>query len=82
MMLDYLALQETVRFEVMLINTDLPSLLSVRCKEALAKEIMLAPNKVLPPLFLRFIVMLIFLGDATFVYILGVLLQLLPIKTG
>jgi hypothetical protein len=82
MVMDYLAPQEFVRCEMMSINKDLPELLSVRCKEGLAKEIKMMPNKVLPPIYLRFVLLLIFLGSVTLIYLVIVVLQWLVLRTG
>ncbi|WP_250911631.1 hypothetical protein [Escherichia coli] len=48
MLFDYLAPHESIRCEVMSINTDLPALLTVRCKEGIARNITLVPQKTSP----------------------------------
>ncbi len=53
MLFDYLAPHESIRCEVMSINTDLPALLTVRCKEGIARNITLVPqNFTIRPLFI------------------------------
>ena len=82
MVFDYLAPKENIRCEVMSINTGLPILLSVRCKEGLAKNITIIPQKMHHPMFLKFIAMLLFLGSVSLVYYIVALLQWLILKTG
>lgn len=82
MVFDYLAPKEVIRCEVMAINTQVPMLLSVRCKEGIAQSMMLAPQKVFHPAFINFIRFLIFLGSGSLIYILVILLQWLLLKTG
>lgn len=82
MVFDYLAPNEAIRCEVMSINENLPSLLSVRCKEGLAQQIGLYPQKVINPRTINFVRFLIFLGSVSLVYLVVVLLQWLLIKTG
>lgn len=82
MVFDYLAPQEMIRCEVMSFNRELPSLLSVRCKEGIASQLRLIPSKVYHPLIVRFVVVLMFLGSATLVYLAIVMLQWLLLKTG
>lgn len=82
MVFDYLAPKEVIRCEIMSINKDLPLLLSVRCKEGLARNITLIPQKLYSPLFLKFIALLIFLGSVSLVYYVVALLQWLLLKTG
>ncbi len=82
MVFDYLAPKEVIRCEVIAINTQVPMLLSVRCKEGLAQNIVLSPQKVFHPAFINCVRFLIFLGSVSLVYILVVLLQWLLLKTG
>jgi len=82
MVFDYLAPKETIRCEVLAINTQVPMLLSVRCKEGIAQNIVLAPQRVFHPAFINSIRLLIFLGSVSLVYIIVVLLQWLLLKTG
>lgn len=82
MLFDYLAPHESIRCEVMSINTDLPSLLTVRCKEGIARNITLVPQKLLHPALIHFCQLLLFLGSVTLVYIVVVFLQWLLLKTG
>ncbi|WP_370549821.1 hypothetical protein NMD73_06020 [Edwardsiella tarda] len=79
---DYLAPQETIRCEVMSINTPLPELLSVRAKEGLAKKVGLYPQKIFSPVLINFFRLLIFLGSVNLVYLVLLLLQWLIVKTG
>ena len=82
MVFDYLAPKETIRCEVLAINAQIPVLLSVRCKEGVAQNIVLMPQRVFHPAFINALRFLIFLGSVSFVYILVVLLQWLLLKTG
>ncbi|MRS89808.1 hypothetical protein GJV04_07125 [Enterobacteriaceae bacterium RIT714] len=82
MVFDYLAPKETIRCEVLAINTQVPMLLSVRCKEGIAQNIVLSPQRVFHPAFINSIRLLIFLGSVSLVYIVVVLLQWLLLKTG
>ncbi|WP_432325241.1 hypothetical protein [Yersinia enterocolitica] len=82
MMFDYLAPQEVIRCEVLSINSELPSLLSVRCKEGLAQQIGLYPQKIISSLLLNFVRLLVFLGSVSLVYLVIILLQWLLVETG
>ncbi|HDL8505635.1 TPA: hypothetical protein PXR55_000933 [Yersinia enterocolitica] len=82
MVFDYLAPKEVIRCEMMSINSELPSLLSVRCKEGLAKKIGLYPQRIFNPLLINFVRVLIFLGSVSLVYLVIILLQWLLVKTG
>jgi len=82
MIFDFLSPKEIIRCEIMSINEPLPVLLSVRCKEGLANRVMLAPQKLLNPFFIKFLSFLVFLGAATFVYFIVLILQWLLLKTG
>ena len=82
MLFDYLAPHESIRCEVMSINTDLPALLTVRCKEGIARNITLVPQKLHHPAFIHFCQLLLFLGSVTLIYIVVVFLQWLLLKTG
>ncbi|WP_230353728.1 hypothetical protein [Lelliottia sp. WAP21] len=79
---DYLSPKESIRCEIMSINSNLPMLLSVRCKESIAQEITLVPQKMYPSLFIRFISFLIFLGSVSLIYFVVVSLQWLLLRTG
>ncbi|MGY2799886.1 hypothetical protein ACVWV0_004062 [Ewingella americana] len=82
MVFDYLAPQEFIRCEIMSINRDLPDLISVRCKEGLGKMIGIYPQKTLSTSFINFIRLQIFVGMASSVYIILIILQWLVMKTG
>ncbi|GDB30406.1 hypothetical protein [Escherichia coli] len=82
MVFDYLAPQEYIRCEVMAFNSNVPQIISVRSKEALAKQIMLYPQKVIPLIQIRFCWVLLFLGSVSLVYLVLLLLQWLLVKTG
>ncbi|TDN47618.1 hypothetical protein [Scandinavium goeteborgense] len=82
MVFDYLAPKETIRCEVLAINSQVPMLLSVRCKEGIARSIMLSPQRVFHPALINSLRFLIFLGSVSLVYVLVVLLQWLLLKTG
>lgn len=79
---DYLAPKEIIQLELMSINHELPSLLSVRCKEGIAQQIWFYPQKVMNQYFIKCLMLLVFLGSVTFVYILIIILQWLLTKTG
>lgn len=79
---DYLSPKEMIRCEIMSINRDLPELLSVRCKESLAKCIIIVPQQSYSPLLINLIRFLIFLGSVSFIYFVMVSLQWLLVKTG
>jgi len=82
MVFDYLAPKESIRCEVLSINNDLPEILSVRCKEGLAQKIRYYPQKISHPLLLNFLRIQVFLGIATFSYLMVIILQWLIVKTG
>ncbi|QOV68205.1 hypothetical protein [Citrobacter sp. BDA59-3] len=82
MVFDFLATNELTRCEIMSINEQLPELLSVRSKEGMAKMVGLIPQKVLNPLFIKFMGLLVFIGAATLVYFIVIVLQWLLLKTG
>lgn len=82
MVFDYLAPKEAIRCEIMSINKELPELLSVRCKEGVAKQISLYPQKSINPILSNCLLLLMFLGSISFVYFSIVLLQWLITKTG
>lgn len=82
MMFDYLAPKESIRCAIMSVDSNLPSLLSVRCKEGLAENITLVAQKQYRPMFIKFLGLLIFMGSVSLVYAVVVLLQWLLLKTG
>ncbi|WP_122096238.1 hypothetical protein [Rahnella sp. Larv3_ips] len=82
MIFDYLAPKESIRCEVLSINNDLPEILSVRCKEGIAEKIRFFPQRVFNPIFINFLRIQIFLGMATFSYLVVIILQWLVVKTG
>lgn len=79
---DYIAPKENFKCEVLSINAQVPELLVARSEQGLAKFIVLYPQRVFNPLFIKFIQSCIFIGMAGFVYILIFILQWLIIKTG
>jgi len=79
---DFLSANEHIRCEIMSVNEDIPDLLAVRCKEGLAKEVRFIPHKLLNPSFIKVLSFLVFLGAASFVYYLIIILQWLMLKTG
>ncbi|MBG0667486.1 hypothetical protein I4P15_03260 [Enterobacter roggenkampii] len=77
-----LAPKDFMRIEVLSINHDLPAILSVKAKECVAKEVAFYPQMVINQYLKRFLMFLMMLGMAAFVYILIIVLQWLLIKTG
>lgn len=82
MMFDYLAPKESITCALMSVDSSLPNLLSVRCKEGLAECITIIPQKRQRPMFINFVGILIFMGSISLVYFVIVLLQWLLLKTG
>lgn len=79
---EYVAPKESFRCEVLSINADLPELLTSRSEQGITKAISLYPQKVVNKYYIKFIQCCIFLGMASFIYIIILLLQWLITKTG
>lgn len=79
---EYLAPKESITCALMSVDSALPVLLSVRCKEGVAENITIIPQKRQRPLLIKFVGVLIFMGSVSLVYSAVVLLQWLLLKTG
>lgn len=78
---DSLAPKEAIGIELLSVNKELPALLIVRSDQCLAKEIKTQPTQVVGP-FTRYAALFcIFLGIATSIYLIILLLQFLILKT-
>lgn len=76
-----LAPKEVLGVEVLSVNQDLPSLLTVRSAECVAQNINMYPQPVVSNAMRLFVGFLMFLGLATLVYLLIVLVQFLVLRT-
>lgn len=78
---DNLSPNETIGVEVLSVNQDLPSLLTVRSAECIAQNINMYPQPVVGNKLRFFIVILLMLGLATLVYLAIALIQFLVLRT-
>jgi hypothetical protein len=62
--------KEYLQIHLIDVNKDLPDVLTVRCAEAMGKQVPLAPMRVFPAWFLRTLWLLIFVGLFSAVYVL------------
>lgn len=81
MLFDNIAPNETLSVEVLSVNQDLPSLLTVRSAECTAQNINMYPQPVFSNTTRFFIGALLMLGLATLIYITIVLIQFLVLRT-
>jgi len=79
---DYIAPKENFRCEILSINNELPDLLVSRSEQGVVKPMSLYPQKVLNKYFVKFLQCCVFLGFASFIYMLILLLQWLITMTG
>lgn len=76
-----LAPGDSIQCEILSINRDVPSILSVRAKECVAEQVNIIMQKSLNNVVLRFYQLLNLLGFGTLIYFFIVILQLLITKT-
>ncbi|EMS8795999.1 hypothetical protein ACLQUA_004531 [Enterobacter ludwigii] len=77
-----LAPKDSVMFEALSINGDLPDILAIRSKESIAREINLVHYRDFSPLVKRLLAFLLLLGFTSAVYLALLLLQWLLVTAG
>ncbi|ELG86638.1 hypothetical protein A311_03556 [Escherichia coli KTE146] len=77
-----LAPGESIQCEILSINTEVPSILSIRSKECVAEPVNIVMQKSISNIVLRCYQLLILLGTGTLTYLIIVILQWLVTKTG
>lgn len=77
-----LAPSESIQCEILSINREVPSILSIRSKECVAEPVNIVMQKSISNIALRCYQLLILLGTGTLTYLIIVILQWLVTKTG
>ncbi|EAB8243845.1 hypothetical protein N3873_004358 [Escherichia coli] len=80
--LESLAPGESIQCEILSINREVPSILSIRSKECVAELVNIVMQKSISNIALRCYQLLILLGTGTLTYLIIVILQWLVTKTG
>lgn len=78
---DALASDESLFVEVLSVNHDLPSLLTVRSANCVAKNLNMYPQPLVSDSVRKVVTVLLFLGLATTVYLIILLIQFLVLRT-
>ena len=73
--LDNMAPKEGINFELLAVNSDMPSLVTVRCEQCVAVKIPLQPQEILPRWKVGIIFWLLITGFAANAYLLAHLVQ-------
>ncbi|NTV60588.1 MAG: hypothetical protein HGA77_04695 [Chlorobiaceae bacterium] len=79
--LDSLAPNEFVGFELLSVNEEVPQLVSARSEQCVAKSVEMYPQPILKPWQIRFFIVLLLIGVGTAIYILLLILQFLLLGT-